>query len=494
MIARVLLLALPLLAQAAPGKAPVPPEAEQKRAEKLIRDLFKDDYKASERAARRAFAAKLVKQGVETQDDPVSRFVMLREARDIAAEQMDLVVAFEAIDKLAEIYDVKADDFRAAASAAAKKAAKAPEDAADLAVFHIEFVKGLLKKEDFDDALKSARDAEALAKASKDVPLQGEVSLILKDIPEFKKEKDLAIKAELALSANAADADASLRLGRYLCFSREEWAKGLALLARAAETTVRDAAMRDATSPADPAEQAKAGDAWLAAAEKERGALDKRRYQGRARHWYEKAQPGLTGLARVKVDKALETLDKIAGPRGIIDLLRMVDLSKDTVSGRWSQNGSSFLCPGGNLQLPYLPPDEYDLKLVVTMPPQSGNTLCIGLPGPDKQAMLVVEGGGAHGLEIIDRQLYTNNETTTRGAIFIDDKPRTVLCSVRRNRIVVTVEGKKIVDWVPDWSKITLRGNWVTPEKRAIFIGALGRPTFNQVLLTPLSGQGKKLR
>src|SRR6476659_653266 len=55
-------------------KVAAPDAAAQKDAEKLVREIFKDDYAKRQPADRVSLARKLMAQATETRDDAVTRF------------------------------------------------------------------------------------------------------------------------------------------------------------------------------------------------------------------------------------------------------------------------------------------------------------------------------------------------------------------------------------------------------------------------------------
>src|SRR5437879_3417936 len=81
------LIAPPLPGADDAARAPVPDSGALIRAEKLIKDIFKDDYTAAKKRPDAALdlAAKMLKQAQETKDDPAAKYVLLRESRELAA-------------------------------------------------------------------------------------------------------------------------------------------------------------------------------------------------------------------------------------------------------------------------------------------------------------------------------------------------------------------------------------------------------------------------
>src|SRR5207302_3123668 len=75
------------------AKAAVPHAAAQARAEEEIKDLFKEEYAKRKRADMAALAKTFWRRGLETKDDAAARFVLWREAADLAARAGDLDTA-----------------------------------------------------------------------------------------------------------------------------------------------------------------------------------------------------------------------------------------------------------------------------------------------------------------------------------------------------------------------------------------------------------------
>ncbi|HEY1784923.1 MAG TPA: hypothetical protein VGG30_05210, partial [Pirellulales bacterium] len=102
----------PLTARPVPvppkNRLPVPPAAAQKEAETLIHSLFKDDYADAVKGPpqKMALAVKLFHKAEETNDDPAARYVLISEARDLAAKCGDSLAVADAIVLLANNYDI----------------------------------------------------------------------------------------------------------------------------------------------------------------------------------------------------------------------------------------------------------------------------------------------------------------------------------------------------------------------------------------------------
>src|SRR6185295_8421035 len=82
-------------------RAPIPDAAKLKEAETLLKDIFKDDYAKTKPADKSAFARKMIQQAQRTTDDPGGKYVLYREAPDLAVQALDIETAMQAIDEMA---------------------------------------------------------------------------------------------------------------------------------------------------------------------------------------------------------------------------------------------------------------------------------------------------------------------------------------------------------------------------------------------------------
>jgi hypothetical protein len=106
------------------ARLPVPDAAKQKEAEKSVRDLFKSEYAKKAPADRQALAAALLDQAARTADDPSGRWVLYREAQEIAVQAGDPKLAVAAVDGAARVFDIDALAQKNAALTAIGKTAK----------------------------------------------------------------------------------------------------------------------------------------------------------------------------------------------------------------------------------------------------------------------------------------------------------------------------------------------------------------------------------
>lgn len=339
-----------------PARRPVPDAAAQKEAEKLIREVFKDDFAKKAPADKVALATKLIEQGAGSTED-AAKFVLLREARDLAAGAGDPTVAFQALDALTKAFQVDAIKLRSSTLTAVAANAKTPEEISGLARSYLKVADDAVSAEDFDEALKAVDLAAAQAKRSKDVGLASKAAARKKEMFELRDRSRSVQKARDTLEKSPDDAAANFAVGQYECLVKGDWATGLPRMARGAGP-LRALAERDLVSPTDAGEKASIGDGYLEASEKETGIV-RENLRARALHWYESALAGLAGLNKAKVEKRIPEL-RLERFKGI-----WIEVTDPKAFGLEGAVGAPFVLtppPNGYKDAPLMkpPPGDFD--------------------------------------------------------------------------------------------------------------------------------------
>ena len=286
-------------------RKPVPDDAALAKAEMKLRGLLKDDYARKLPAERRALAVKLLGLTDDAADDPATRFVMYRDARDIAIEVSDPSLAMQGLDGIIRNYVVDADALRLAAFEKIKDTAgnnTALKAIVDMAIASSDIA---MAKDDYALASKFAQTALAAAKrgnlpAAVHDEAEAQVAKAQKGAELFAPVKDAIAR----LQAKADDHDAAYIVGRYRCCTQGRWDEGLPALAKGATAAMKAAAERDAAAPRNAPADVKLADAWWDAAQAATD-LDKLGALYRARYWYARALPALTGDARTQAETRL---------------------------------------------------------------------------------------------------------------------------------------------------------------------------------------------
>lgn len=188
-------------------------------------------------------------------------------------------------------------------------------------------------------------------------------------------------------------------------------------------------------------------------------------------------------------------------PREGIDLLRLIDVEKDAVAGTWTLDGKTLVSPSlqfGRLAVPYVVPEEYDLRIVAERR-GPGNSLSVGLSQGGRQFLVIFDGVEREpktGLDLVDGKPFYDNATTYRGGVtFSEVRPTTVVIAVRQKRVLVLVDGRPVVDWKGDPARLSLWASWFMHRQDTLFLGAWTSPQrVRRMELFPVRGRGKPLR
>jgi len=306
-----------IAAEAQEKKLDIPDDASVKEAEKSIKSLFKDDYAKRAPADRQALAKNLLKQGVDTKDNPAARYVLFREAQDIAAKVGDIETAFKAIDEMSRTYVTNPITLKNGVLSLASGIPRTAEEQKVLVQAYIALAEEAAQARQFDVATKAAQSGLAAAKKIKDVPLLTKAEAQSKGMSSISDKYDKVKKAMEVLAAAPDNPEANQSVGEFECFMLGDWDAGLAKLAKATDPTLKSLAAKDLSKPAEGADQGLVGDGWWDRAEKESG-QSKVNLRQRAAYWYGQAIQNLSGISKVKIEKRLAELKSDEGKIGTL--------------------------------------------------------------------------------------------------------------------------------------------------------------------------------
>jgi hypothetical protein len=476
-------------------KAPVPAGPALAEAEKQVRSIFKDDYTRKTAADQASLARKLLKAAEETKGDAPLQYAALSEAQELAAAAGDLKTALAAVDRLAARFEVDAPGLKAAAVKAAART-RDPDEADRVFSAGLDVMEQLGREDAYDDALALAAPLEELARRLRDGEAVRAVQARSRDLRAQQAEWN-RVRPHLArLKENPDDAEACLAAGRYQATTKGDWDAALPLLARCGSAGLQSAAAKDLADPADAAAQAELGDLWFVQAEKEVGAF-KAALQDRARSHYERALAGLAGLAKVRVEKRLESLASASGAGGCVNLLALVVPARHVVAGAWKADGRALTSDAGScsrVMLPYEVPDEYDFRVEFTrVGGESTVALLLSKGGRD----FVLETGwetGQTGFAYVDGKHIDANPTGTKCPVTNGRRTRYVV-QVRNTGLRLFVDGRPVIAYKTDYKNVTPHTGWALPDKKCLGLGSYASPTtFHVAELVEVSGRGKPVK
>jgi hypothetical protein len=274
-------------------RAPLPSRAEREKALAQVREVFgrPDDPKR-----RSALVKDLIKAGRED-EKPVNRYAGLRHAGELAVEGADLAAAIEAADSLGEFFNI---DILAIKASLVERLFGKMAHRELLTAVAVHFDEALAA-DHFEAAARIGRVGYKAAKALKD---RRQIATMRKSAARIKQRKAAfdALEAAIAtIKQKPDDAPANLQIGKYLCFLRNDWKRGLPLLVKGGHAIAK----REVAAADDPSAQKKVGDAWWDLAETQ-PADSKTHIKARALMWYRRALPKLAGLSKRSAQKRLD--------------------------------------------------------------------------------------------------------------------------------------------------------------------------------------------
>lgn len=168
-----------------------------------------------------------------------------------------------------------------------------------------------------------------------------------------------------------------------------------------------------------------------------------------------------------------------------IDLMKVIDPKRDALAGSLKLDGSTLeiIHTGGfnQVHIPYVPPDEYDVRIIAER--KGTITLHIGLVVGKRQFEVVL--GGKDGVYTVDGE---STETSFPTYAWTDGKPSTIICAVRKTRLIIMADGKNLLDWKADYGRLNLSSSWQIPKKDTLFLGAWSTFKIHKIEVVPVSG------
>ena len=294
-------------ARAGEDKRPVPDADAQSAALKQVKDIFKEDYAKSKPEDRQALAKKLLAAAEQTKDDMTSRFVMCQEAADLAAKAGDARTALAALDLQAKNFSIDGLTLKAKALETASRMISTAESSKEFANCCLEFADDAIMEDNFAAAGKAVSLADTAARNAKELALMTQAQAKANEIRVLQSEFGKVKAAKETLLSKPDDPDANLAMGKYLCFAKGNWEKGLPLLAKSNDSALKILAEKEFAKPKDAIEQVALGDGWWDWAQKA-GGTDKARAELRVIDWYLLASKVITGLVKMRISQRVDAI------------------------------------------------------------------------------------------------------------------------------------------------------------------------------------------
>lgn len=377
----------PVTGSAAPRATQSIPSAQAQAAALIaVKDIFAAEYRQTEPASRLALAAILILKTRQTELQPAEQYVMLTQARDLAAKEENCLLAWLAIDELAARFGEPAVEAKIEVLVGVARRARNPASALLAVEAAANWSPQLLGTPDFEKLLIALRQMEAGASRKH----AGRVRPAMHQVRErLEAERPLSQSLQSAAAAQQAspsDPNANLELGKLLMLIKGDLRSALPILAKGGSARLADIGRRLQQSPDDPAAQLALADACWEAADRERGQSKLKPAMERvAAESYRRALAGLNGddLARARTRLGMLAVGRREAPPQSYRM-PLGGLAGQPAMTPAKTNGSVVSGPGfarfqdrGSLEYPTLPTASFVHEFEVTLAAGSGYLLLV---------------------------------------------------------------------------------------------------------------------
>ncbi|MCH7728402.1 MAG: hypothetical protein IH991_18280 [Planctomycetes bacterium] len=229
----------PLVETLAPKpKLPVPSDDEQRPAVERLGKVYKLSD-AQSQDEQLALAKEMFDLGRRTGNDPVEMFVVLKQAMGLASDGGDARLMLEVVEAIDERFQIDVLEVKRAVLLQFAKGATSEAAIQSLFENSADFIAQAVNADrvDLAHAVSTATHAACLRPRGTKLRKQAyeQRKAIDKLHANWKKIQD----ALVTLQTNADDAEANLLAGRWYCFTKNNWQKGLPLLAKSSDPKLK---------------------------------------------------------------------------------------------------------------------------------------------------------------------------------------------------------------------------------------------------------------
>jgi RNA polymerase sigma factor (sigma-70 family) len=182
-----------------------------------------------------------------------------------------------------------------------------------------------------------------------------------------------------------------------------------------------------------------------------------------------------------------------------VNLMARVNLSADNLNGDWSQTEQTLqsgMKAYSLVQLPYIPPDEYDYHATFTVLQTRGEVVMLcARKGADFGWQMGARENRTTIFDISPRYDRNNPSRRDTEAVFTAGVPYDVTVQVRNNGMAAYIDQKLIGKLETNYRGLGAFEYWQLQNRAALGVGTWGTPTrFDSLEVIEVSGPGKWLR
>jgi hypothetical protein len=325
-----------------------PPRSNQREGQLVaaaltrVQNQFSAEYAAAKKTEQKlALAKSLLDTADRSFADLPQQIALWDEARRFATEGNDYRLAMQALERRHARFPLELLSMVATICENVQLPAAKRADNLALAELAMKWMERAVEDDQLDPAVRLGLAAQTAIKKLSDRDRTKVIGDRLTEVRTIQAEAVKIGSSGLQSGPSQGDAEANLALGRYRCFFKNDWSKGLPNLAAGSDPRLQLAAKKETENPAAAAAQLAVAEQWWDSATKlSREA--KRNVLRHAAEWYVTALPSLTGAPRTtalnRIQEAVQTRPQSLPtlmPQGIVAYWGF-----DDASGRLAQDAA----------------------------------------------------------------------------------------------------------------------------------------------------------
>lgn len=477
-------------------------------------------------------------RSVDSDIDPIKKFVLLNLSREIAANTGDIVGARRAITIMEVHYRI--DTF-----AVTVISLRAAGDAPELTVFEQrkiiatgqELLDERYKEADFENAQKLSELLIKFAQKYGDRNALRDAQLTYDRIQNGEALKERVTAARESLKRFPLDSAANWTIAEYELLHGDGWDAAAPYLKHTTEPFGISSAMSSEELIPQVGGSFETGQAWVQVASNITDPKLKQIFLNRALKLFRDAEKDFGGITPDYVAREIANLERqgikspksqaattrsmqpsaekrpVQGVRTVqgdivdlrwatfqeIDVLKAIDVTRHKIGDEWSKRDGVLYSPDDpfeRIRMPYIFPEQYDL--LIDLKPISGHSsFGMALPASTGHRFLASFNGQRpdfriSGIETINGVPSTKNSTRLDRKLFKEGQMSRVLVSVRRNEISVKVDDEPIIQYTGPQDALSCRGRgpWHDKEDLTAVLGTFeSRFEFHRIALRSFTAE-----
>ena len=283
-------------------------EVKKEFGESLDRASFPGD--------RARIAAQIFEQAKQiTDDEPIRRFALLDVAIRIYMQIVKVDQFLAVIDYTETLYDIDGMELKRRSLEKASQNASLPEQHESIFRRSRPLAHKAITAEKIEHAEAFARLCKVSAAKSKKNNDRTAATKLTREVVDAKNLLKAVARSRDTLAEQPENPSANAILGRYYCFTKQDWKQGLPMLVKGNSPRYRGLAEKDLSNPTDPELCIETAEGWEALANR-KSDPHQRAYFLRALYWYRAAIDNQTDANEKQILRAkIAELKILAGSR-----------------------------------------------------------------------------------------------------------------------------------------------------------------------------------